>query len=164
MLVPFGNMTASLPLAGIRVLDLSRVLAGPFATMLLGDLGADVWKLEPPAGDETRAWGPPFWGDPADGRSAYFASVNRNKRSLVVDLRTDDGERSDLNIRGELGRRVDHRPRVNHPQPPAAPPGFCTSGATIISAEATSSPSTSATVLKRQMPLKVRCSSALRMS
>lgn len=91
MLVPFGNMTASLPLAGIRVLDLSRVLAGPFATMLLGDLGADVWKLEPPAGDETRAWGPPFWGDPADGRSAYFASVNRNKRSLVVDLRTDDG-------------------------------------------------------------------------
>ena len=91
MLVPFGTMTAPLPLAGIRVLDLSRVLAGPFATMLLGDLGADVWKLEPPSGDETRAWGPPFWGDPADGRSAYFASVNRNKRSLVVDLRTDDG-------------------------------------------------------------------------
>ena len=84
-------MTPPLPLAGIRVLDLSRVLAGPFATMLLGDLGADVWKLEPPAGDETRTWGPPFWGEPSERRSAYFASVNRNKRSLVVDLRTDAG-------------------------------------------------------------------------
>jgi crotonobetainyl-CoA:carnitine CoA-transferase CaiB-like acyl-CoA transferase len=50
-----------------------------------------VVKVEPPAGDETRAWGPPWWGDPAEGRSAYFASVNRNKRSLVLDLRTDDG-------------------------------------------------------------------------
>jgi crotonobetainyl-CoA:carnitine CoA-transferase CaiB-like acyl-CoA transferase len=65
------------------------VLAGPFASMLLGDLGADVVKVEPPAGDETRAWGPPWWGDPADRRSAYFASVNRNKRSVVLDLRTD---------------------------------------------------------------------------
>jgi crotonobetainyl-CoA:carnitine CoA-transferase CaiB-like acyl-CoA transferase len=61
------------------------------ATMLLADLGADVWKLESPDGDETRRWGPPFWGDPADGLSAYFAAVNRNKRSLVVDLRTDAG-------------------------------------------------------------------------
>jgi formyl-CoA transferase/CoA:oxalate CoA-transferase len=77
------------PLTGIRVLDCSRVLAGPFATMLLADLGAEVIKLEPPDGDETRAWGPPWWGAPADRRSAYFASVNRNKRSLVVDLRTD---------------------------------------------------------------------------
>lgn len=85
-------MTA-LPLEGIRVIDASRVLAGPFATMLLGDLGADVVKLEPPAGDETRAWGPPWWGDPADRRSAYFASVNRNKRSVVLDLRTEDGRR-----------------------------------------------------------------------
>ena len=83
-------MTA-LPLDGIRVIDLSRVLAGPFATMLLADLGADVVKVEPPAGDETRAWGPPWWGDPTDRRSAYFASVNRNKRSVVIDLRTDDG-------------------------------------------------------------------------
>lgn len=81
----------SLPLAGIRVLDCSRVYAGPIASMLLGDLGADVWKLEPPGGDETRGWGPPFWGDPADRRSAYFASVNRNKRSLVVNLKTDAG-------------------------------------------------------------------------
>jgi crotonobetainyl-CoA:carnitine CoA-transferase CaiB-like acyl-CoA transferase len=84
---------ASLPLAGVRVLDCSRVLAGPFATMLLGDLGADVWKLEPPLGDESRGWGPPFWGDPADRRSAYFAAVNRNKRSLVVDLKTVAGRR-----------------------------------------------------------------------
>jgi formyl-CoA transferase/CoA:oxalate CoA-transferase len=81
----------TLPLEGITVLDCSRVLAGPHATMLLADLGADVWKLEPPGGDETRAWGPPFWGDPADRRSAYFAAVNRDKRSLVVDLKTEAG-------------------------------------------------------------------------
>jgi crotonobetainyl-CoA:carnitine CoA-transferase CaiB-like acyl-CoA transferase len=92
------------PLQGVTVLDCSRVFAGPHATMLLGDLGADVWKLEPPVGDETRGWGPPFWGDPADGRSAYFAAVNRNKRSIVVNLKTDAGrevldrlaERADL--------------------------------------------------------------------
>ncbi|HSK92974.1 MAG TPA: CoA transferase [Candidatus Angelobacter sp.] len=84
-------MTDSLPLTGIRVADLSRVLAGPFATMLLADLGADVIKVEPPDGDESRGWGPPWWGDPPDRRSAYFASVNRNKRSIVLDLRTDGG-------------------------------------------------------------------------
>ncbi len=78
-------------LAGITVLDASRVFAGPHATMLLADLGAEVWKLEPPDGDETRGWGPPFWGDPADRRSAYFAAVNRNKRSIVVNLKTDAG-------------------------------------------------------------------------
>jgi formyl-CoA transferase/CoA:oxalate CoA-transferase len=81
----------SLPLHGLRILDCSRVLAGPFATMLLADQGADVVKLEPPAGDESRGWGPPWWGAPEDRRSAYFASVNRNKRSIVVDLRTDAG-------------------------------------------------------------------------
>ncbi len=86
---------STLPLDGIRVVDLSRVLAGPFATMLMGDLGADVVKVEPPAGDETRGWGPPWWGDPADRRSAYFASVNRNKRSAVIDLRMEAG-RADL--------------------------------------------------------------------
>jgi crotonobetainyl-CoA:carnitine CoA-transferase CaiB-like acyl-CoA transferase len=94
----------SLPLQGVTVLDCSRVFAGPHATMLLADLGAEVWKLEPPVGDETRGWGPPFWGDPADRRSAYFAAVNRNKRSIVVDLKTDAGrevldrlaERADL--------------------------------------------------------------------
>lgn len=84
-------MTTVLPLDGIRVIDVSRVLAGPFATMLLADLGADVIKIEPPEGDESRTWGPPWWGDPADRRSAYFVSVNRNKRSVVLDLRTDGG-------------------------------------------------------------------------
>jgi len=86
-------MTAGdqLPLAGIRVLDCSRVLAGPFATMLLADLGADVIKVEPPTGDDTRAWGPPFWGPREDGLSAYYSSVNRNKRSVVLDLKTDAG-------------------------------------------------------------------------
>lgn len=87
-------MTQQLPLDGIRVIDASRVLAGPFGTMLLADLGADVIKIESPDGDETRSWGPPWWGDPADRRSAYFASVNRNKRSVVLDLRADDGRRS----------------------------------------------------------------------
>jgi len=76
-------VTASSPLAGIRVLDLSRVLAGPYATMLLGDLGADVWKIERPRhGDETRAWGPPF----VCGTSAYYLSANRNKRSAALDF------------------------------------------------------------------------------
>ena len=76
-------VTASSPLAGIRVLDLSRVLAGPYATMLLGDLGADVWKIERPGhGDETRAWGPPF----VCGTSAYYLSANRNKRSAALDF------------------------------------------------------------------------------
>ena len=84
-------MTDQLPLDGIRVIDLSRVLAGPFATMLLGDLGADVVKVEPPNGDESRGWGPPWWGDVAERRSAYFSSVNRNKRSVVLDLQTDGG-------------------------------------------------------------------------
>ena len=82
---------SALPLDGIRVIDASRVLAGPFATMLLADLGADVIKVEPPDGDETRTWGPPWWGDPSDRRSAYFASVNRNKRSVILDLQSDDG-------------------------------------------------------------------------
>lgn len=72
-------------LSGVRVLDLSRVLAGPFCSMMLGDLGADVVKIEQPGtGDETRHWGPPFI---APGLSAYFASVNRNKRSVVLDLK-----------------------------------------------------------------------------
>jgi crotonobetainyl-CoA:carnitine CoA-transferase CaiB-like acyl-CoA transferase len=104
-------MADRLPLDGLRVLDCSRVLAGPFATMLLADLGADVVKVEPPGGDETRSWGPPFWGDPAERRSAYFAAVNRNKRSIVIDLRTDAG----ADLLGRLAARADlllhnHRP------------------------------------------------------
>jgi formyl-CoA transferase len=76
------------PLQSIRVLDLSRVLAGPYCTMVLGDLGADVIKVESPEGDETRSWGPPF----TDGESAYYLCVNRNKRSIVVDFKTDHGQ------------------------------------------------------------------------
>ena len=79
-----------LPLKGVRVLDLSRVLAGPYATMVLGDLGADVIKVErPETGDDTRHWGPPFAGGETEGESAYFLSVNRNKRSVTADLRDD---------------------------------------------------------------------------
>jgi formyl-CoA transferase len=77
------------PLAGVRVLDLTRVLAGPVCSMVLADLGADVIKIERPGqGDDTRAWGPPFISQPDElaGMSAYFAAVNRNKRSLAIDL------------------------------------------------------------------------------
>jgi crotonobetainyl-CoA:carnitine CoA-transferase CaiB-like acyl-CoA transferase len=81
----------NLPLEGVKVLDLSRVLAGPYATMVLADLGADVVKVEhPERGDDTRQWGPPFAG----GESAYFLSVNRNKRSIGVDLKEpEDAEK-----------------------------------------------------------------------
>lgn len=75
------------PLQGVKVLDLSRVLAGPYCTMLLGDYGADVIKVEPPGGDDTRQWGPPYLG----GESAYYLSCNRNKRSMVLDLSTEQG-------------------------------------------------------------------------
>lgn len=81
------------PLQGIRVLDLSRVLAGPWATQLLGDFGADVVKVERPGtGDDTRRWGPPWLGGDA-GESAYFLSTNRNKRSVTIDLKNDAGRR-----------------------------------------------------------------------
>jgi len=76
-------------LDGIRVLDLSRVLAGPWCAMVLGDLGADVIKLESPEGDDIRHFGPPF----KNGESAYFQVTNRNKKSIVVDLKTDEGRK-----------------------------------------------------------------------
>ena len=78
----------SAPLAGVRVADLSRVLAGPYCTMVLADLGADVVKVErPEGGDETRSWGPPFAG----GEAAYYLSVNRGKRSCALDLSVPEG-------------------------------------------------------------------------
>jgi crotonobetainyl-CoA:carnitine CoA-transferase CaiB-like acyl-CoA transferase len=78
---------AERPLAGLRVLELARVLAGPWTGQTLADLGADVVKVEAPAGDETRGWGPPF---AADGAAAYFHACNRNKRSIVLDFRDPD--------------------------------------------------------------------------
>ncbi len=81
------------PLAGIRVADCSTVLAGPYCTMLLADLGADVVKVEPPEGDATRGWGPPWVGDEAAGTrtAAYYLAVNRNKRSVRLDLKQEPG-------------------------------------------------------------------------
>ncbi|HQY29858.1 MAG TPA: CaiB/BaiF CoA-transferase family protein [Thermomicrobiales bacterium] len=77
------------PLAGIRVVDLTRVMTGPYCTMMLGDLGADVIKIEHPGkGDDTRAWGPPF----INGEAAYYLSVNRNKRSIAIDLKSEAGK------------------------------------------------------------------------
>lgn len=82
-------------LDGITVVDLSRVLAGPYCTQLLADHGANVIKVEPPNGDDTRRWGPPF---NRDGTAAYFDGVNRNKSDVVIDLRTDEGRDSLLTL------------------------------------------------------------------
>ena len=77
------------PLAGLRVLDLTRVLAGPFCTMILGDMGADIVKVEQPVrGDDTRSWGPPFQGS----ESAYFLGINRNKRGITLNLKQPRGQ------------------------------------------------------------------------
>jgi formyl-CoA transferase len=90
----------SLPLEGIRVLDLSRILAGPYCTMMLGDLGAEVIKVERPGtGDDTRTWGPPFKG----GEAAYYLCCNRNKRSIVIDLKKPEG----IEVVRELARTAD---------------------------------------------------------
>jgi crotonobetainyl-CoA:carnitine CoA-transferase CaiB-like acyl-CoA transferase len=86
-------------LGGFRVLDLSRVLAGPLATQILADLGAEVLKVEPPEGDVTRQWGPPFLGTDA----SYYQAINRNKASLVLDLRSD----ADRRRLGELAAGAD---------------------------------------------------------
>src|SRR5438067_3538610 len=88
------------PLAGVRVLDASRVLAGPFCGQILGDLGAQVIKVERPgSGDETRGWGPPFAGE----WSAYYLSCNRNKKAVTLDLNQSDG----LQLFYDLARRSD---------------------------------------------------------
>jgi crotonobetainyl-CoA:carnitine CoA-transferase CaiB-like acyl-CoA transferase len=91
--MPSPEASAPGPLAGIRVVDLSTVLAGPYATMVLADLGADVVKIEPPDGDATRGWGPPWVGDASAGTrtAAYYLAVNRNKRSVRLDLKADGG-------------------------------------------------------------------------
>jgi len=84
------------PLDDLRVLDVSRALAGPYCTMMFGDLGADVIKVElPDRGDESRSWGPPFVGEPYavyPGESAYFMAINRNKRSITVNLKSPEGQ------------------------------------------------------------------------
>ncbi|MFC8502623.1 CaiB/BaiF CoA transferase family protein [Pedococcus sp. NPDC057267] len=93
-------MSAPGPLDGVVVADFSRVLAGPYATMLLADLGATVVKVESPTGDDTRHWGPPWT---PDGHSTYYQSINRNKRSVVLDLSSEEGRRRGL----ALVRRAD---------------------------------------------------------
>src|SRR5690348_3933773 len=93
-------------LNGIRVLDLTRVLAGPLCTMILGDLGADIIKVERPGtGDETRSWGPPF--DDA-GLSAYYLSVNRNKLSIALDLESAVDREVMTRLAGEADVVVDN--------------------------------------------------------
>ena len=93
-------MTSSAPLSGIKVIDMTEALAGPYCGMLLGDLGADVIKVERPGvGDQSRGWGPPF----LDGESAYFLSVNRNKRSIELDIKTP----GDLEVLQTLTRDAD---------------------------------------------------------
>jgi crotonobetainyl-CoA:carnitine CoA-transferase CaiB-like acyl-CoA transferase len=82
-----SDMAVAGALAGIRVIDLSRVLGGPFCTQILADHGADVIKVEPPQGDETRGWGPPF----KDGTASYFIGINRNKRGIALDLAKPEG-------------------------------------------------------------------------
>ena len=88
------------PLDGVLVADFSRILAGPFAAMTLGDLGAEVIKVERPSGDDTRSWGPP-WAP--DGTSTYYQAVNRNKRSIVLDL----GDERDRELAARLIERSD---------------------------------------------------------
>ncbi len=91
------------PLSDLIVLDLTRALAGPHAGMMLGDMGARVIKVEPPTGDDTRSWGPPFIGSEDDPISTYYLSANRNKESLVLDLKDDD----DKDVLARLVERAD---------------------------------------------------------
>lgn len=98
------NATPPRPLAGIRVLDLSRVLAGPWAGQMLADYGAEVLKVERPgAGDDTRAWGPPWWGEGDARVAAYFVCANRGKRSVAIDIASPEG----IQTVRELAREAD---------------------------------------------------------
>jgi succinate---hydroxymethylglutarate CoA-transferase len=100
-----GNSSDDGALAGIRVLDLTRVLAGPTCAMMLGDMGADVIKIEPPTGgDDTRGWGPPFAG----GESAYFLGANRNKRSMTLNLAAPDGQKLLAGLIGKTDIVIDN--------------------------------------------------------
>ena len=120
--MPAGKGLAKTPgaLAGIKVIDLTRVLGGPYCTMILSDHGADVIKIEPPQGDEVRDWGPPFH----DGDASYFIGVNRNKRAIALDLGKPEGKavllrllrgrrRADRELQarldGEMGARLRRR-------------------------------------------------------
>ena len=88
-----GTTAGPKPLQGIRVLDLSRVLAGPWASQLLADYGADVIKVEKPeVGDDTRTWGPPWWGEGDNRVAAYFVCANRGKRSVTIDIASPEGQ------------------------------------------------------------------------
>ena len=80
-------MEATGPLSGVRVIDMSSSYAAPTATMYLADMGADVVKIEPPNGDDSRTWGPPF----VDGESAWYLSANRNKRSVCLNIASEAG-------------------------------------------------------------------------
>ncbi|GAA4038687.1 hypothetical protein GCM10023063_24910 [Arthrobacter methylotrophus] len=95
---PFGRNSSG-PLAGIVVADFSRVLAGPYCTMLLADMGATVIKVESPSGDETRAWKPPVF----EGQSTYYLSINRNKRSIALDF----GDPGDLETARTIAESAD---------------------------------------------------------
>ena len=118
------------PLAGVRVLELARILAGPWAGQMLADLGAEVIKVERPgAGDDTRGWGPPFMEDKDGGRlsSSYNLACNRGKRSVAIDFETPDGQRIVKKLAAKLGRRDREfqvrrprqiRPRLQEPRPP----------------------------------------------
>src|SRR5580704_12197345 len=87
------------PLAGLLIADFSRILAGPYATMLLADMGAEVIKVESPGGDDTRTWVPPV----RDGVSTYYLGVNRNKRSIALDLKDE----ADAQVARKLAARAD---------------------------------------------------------
>ena len=80
------------PLAGLKVVELARILAGPWAGQILADLGAHVIKVEAPEGDDTRRWGPPFIERDGDKSAAYFHSCNRGKQSVIADFRTPEGQ------------------------------------------------------------------------
>jgi crotonobetainyl-CoA:carnitine CoA-transferase CaiB-like acyl-CoA transferase len=86
------------PLAGLKVVELARILAGPWAGQLLADMGAEVIKVESPDGDDTRRWGPPFIDQAGEESAAYFHGCNRGKKSVVIDFRTDDGKAALLGL------------------------------------------------------------------